>query len=514
MAATTQTNPPSNTENVADVEWALLKATNEKLQLENEDLRKNITWLKEQLKLINQNKFGKKSETSHALQLNLFDDLPAPDDTPADDEEKETVTYTRKKKKKGRNIDTSKLLREQVIHDLDDKTCQDCHSELKKIGEDKSEQIDYIPAQLKVIEHITPKYACKQCETIKSQPKPQGPIPKCMAGSGLLAEVIISKYENHIPLYRRSKMFERDKLLIPDNTLGNWVMGSAEALTPLRDALTQQINQAEYLQGDETPVKVLAEDKKAYMWCYHHPDPGNRFILYDYNLSREGEVVKTKLSQFKGILQTDGYSGYNTFRDEHSKVTNVGCFAHARRKFTDALKVAGQSEAGLATTAIKLIGQLYGIEERGKKLSTEKRLELRQKESVPILDEFEQFIISRRASVPPKSKLGKAFTYAFNQMPYLRRYARFGHVHIDNNLIENLIRPFALGRRNWLFVGNQRGGDASALLYSLIQTCRLNEINARAYLTYVLNQASAMRRGQIDATCLLPQFIDTTLLAS
>lgn len=486
----------------------------ERLQLENEELKRTINWLREQLELNNRTRFGKKSDFVHPdFFPELLDFSLNPDSDVSEDAEEETITYTRKKKKtKGRNIDTSQLPREQVIHDLEDKTCQGCSGKLTQMGQDVSEQLEYIPAQVKVIEHVTLKYTCDDCETIKSATKPQGAIPKCMAGSSLLAEVIISKYENHLPLYRRSKMFEREGIMIPDNTLGNWMAGSAQALKPLLDALMVQRSTVNYLQVDETPVKVLDEDRKGYMWCYLSPDTKNRFVIYDYHLSRSGEVVNTELDGFDGILQTDGYSGYNKFRKPESGVTCLGCFAHARRKFTDALKVAGKTSGGLAKKAINIIGKLYGIESQAKLLSADERLALRQEKSIPLFNAFNQFILEHRQKIPDKSTLGKAFTYAYNQMPYLENTLKFGHTFIDNNLVENIIRPFALGRRNWLFVGNENGGKTAALLYTLIQTCRLNDINARVYLVYVLNQAAAMRRQEVDPTVLLPQFIDTSLL--
>ena len=248
------------------------------------------------------------------------------------------------------------------------------------------------------------------------------------------------------------------------------------------------------------------------MWCYLSPDTDNRFVIYDYHLSRGGAVVNAALDGFSGVLQTDGYSGYNGFRHPDSDVTCLGCFTHTRRKFTEALQVAGKASGSLAKTAINLIGRLYTIEREVKWLPAEERLALREEKSLPVFAKFRQFIVEHRPKVPVQSKLGKAFTYANNQMPYLKNTLLFGFTFIDTNLVENSIRPFALGRRNWLFIGNEKGGKTAALLYSLIQSCRLNDINARAYLVYVLSQADAMRKKEIDPTTLLPQFIDKSLI--
>lgn len=473
--------------------------------------QEKISWWEEQHKLARLKRFGKSSEKLNS-QSQLFDEIEKAEITETIDEQ-ETITYIRKKKTKGRNIDTSKLPRETKLHPLTDeeKNCICCGNMMKQIGEDKVEKLVYIPATIKVIEHIYPKFACKACEQIKSPEKEQGPIPKSMATSSLITEIIISKYERHIPLYRRSQMFARDNIDIPDNTLGNWVMAVSDGLSPLTAAFWDAVKNSHYLQVDETPVKVLAEDKKGYMWCYHGLDPGNRFVLFDYHLSRGQEVPEARLEDFTGILQTDGYTGYNPLR-KRADIINIGCFAHCRRKFTDAAKVAGNTTQGLAGKAISFIGKLYRIETHIKFFSNDNRKAYRQEHAKPILDAFYQWLIDNQSKVLPKSQLGIAFHYAIAQWPTLSTYIHHGEVNIDNNLVENQIRPFALGRRNWLFVGNERGGHAAALLYSLIQTCKINDINTRAYFQYVLDKIPDMRRKNIDPKLLLPQHINPELL--
>ena len=478
------------------------------LQAENDSL-------KEQVKLIRHKQFGKQSEQTHSVQttLSLFDDNES-------DEVTETITpilaskiqvvYERaKKNKNGRNIDTSNLPREQIIHDLTDaeKICS-CGCQLTKIGEDKSEQLELIPAQLKVIEHITPKYTCRDCETIKTAKKQESPIQKCMAGASLIVDVIIKKYDHHLPLYRQSKIFKQDGIDIPDNTLGNWVMGSADVLLPLKKAMREQIILSHYLQADETTVKILCPDKKGYMWAYQSLDPDNKFILFEFDLTRCASVPENRLKDFKGVLQTDGYVGYqNIGKKEH--VIHIGCWDHARRKFVDAIKVS-DNKTGVANNCLTLINSLYDIERDIKELSNEIRYETRQKKSKPILSKI--FQIAKTIKALPKSTLGSAITYLKNNEKYLRKYIEHGNAQISNILTENQIRPFALGRKNWLFVGNEESANKSALLYSLIQSCKINKIDFRKYLVYVLNHAHAMRRGDIDAKSLLPQFIDPVIL--
>lgn len=489
---------------------AEIDALKEQLQKAQQE----ITYFKEQFKLLRHRQFGKQSEKTTA-QYTLFDENECDEviETvePIDDEN-EQVTLSKKKKGTGskRKIDTSTLEKEQIIHDLteEEKTCG-CGNQLQKIGEDKSEKIDFVPAKLKVIEHVTIKYACRQCECIKCANKPESPMPKSMATTNLVTDVVLKKYDEHLPLYRQSKILEREGAIIPDNTLGNWVMGAADALSPLGEALWRQINTSKYLQADETTVKILKPDKKGYMWLYHGLDPGNRFVMFEFDLTRAARVPENRLKYFSGLLQTDGYSGYKNIGTQDS-VTHLGCWDHARRKFVDADKICASKGKGIAAQFVALINKLYKIERRIKNAAVDVRYQMRQSESKPLLDEI--FEKARKLNAPPKSTLGAAITYLKNNAQYLMRYCEHGEAHISNCLAENIIRPFAIGRKNWLFIGNETSANKSALLYSLIQSCKMNKINPRNYLSYVLNQSHAMRRGDIDAKSLLPQFINHDLL--
>ena len=460
--------------------------------------------------------FGKKSEDGDKLGLGeAFDENGAeiPDPSTEEQTTQTVAAYTRTTKPKtGRNIDTSKLPREIVIHELSkvEKHCScGCGIGLVKIGEERSEQLEYIPGSLKVIENVTYKYVCRSCEKFVSANKPEMPIAKSMAAPSLITEVIIKKFEYHLPFYRQAKMFSKDGIEIAANTIGNWYMQAGEILAPLDQALKQQIAQASVLQADETTVKILQKDIKGYMWCYHGCDPGNRFVYFEYNDSRGGKVVSNTLQDFQGILQTDAYSGYNTLRFKEN-VINLGCWAHARRKFAEVIKIS--KSAGKAHEMIKLIAKLYKIESDAhtKKLSFSARQLLRQELAPPILEKINTLITETIA--PAQSALGKAITYTKNQWEYLTRYVNYGNAEIDNNWIENEIRPFALGRKNWLFIGNERSAHVASLFYSIIQTCRMNKIDPRKYLIYVMFNAGKMRRKEIDPATLLPQFIDKQLL--
>ena len=494
-----------------------LQAEVEALKEQLKKANNKIIWFEEQIKLSRHKQFGKQSEQTKSLQtiLPLFDDNESDEITETETSispEKIRVTYEREKKKKtnGRNIDTTNLPREQVIHDLSDaeKIC-DCGCKLTKIGEDKSEQLELIPAQIKVVEHITPKYTCRDCETIKAAKKPEFPIQKCMAGTSLIVDVIIKKYDHHLPLYRQSKILSQDKIDIPDNTLGNWVMGAADVLLPLGKAFWEQIILSHYIQADETTVKILYPDKKGYMWAYHSLDPKNRFIVFEFDLTRAARVPEKRLKNFKGSLQTDGYAAYLKI-GEQKDVTHYGCWDHARRKFVSAIKVSNNNCTGVSAQILALINSLYDIEREIKEKSVDDRHQVRQEKSKPILDKI--FEKARNIKALPKSLLGDALTYLKNNEPYLMRYIDDGRVQISNILTENQMRPFAIGRKNWMFVGNVESANKSALLYSIIQSCKINNIDFRKYLIYVLNHAHAMRRGNIDPKLLLPQFIDPKIL--
>ena len=495
---------------------------NNRLQQNQEALENQISCYIEQIRLGKIRQFGQKSEASGQLELLLsvaFDEtgeIGQAEDQPESDKEEnladsETITYSRKKKTVGRKIDTSKLLREVITHDLSEseKSCSKCGNRLEKFGEDRSEQLEYVPSQLKVIEHICLKYSCRCCETVGSASKPDSPLPKSMAGPSLIAEVIIKKYEWHLPWYRQSKIFAQDGLDIPANTICNWFLQSGEVLEPLSIALKEQINNTRLLQADETPVKVLKDNARGYMWGYHSLEPDNRFILFEYNRSRSGKTASDNLERYHGILQTDGYSGYNSLRARED-IISLGCWAHCRRYFTDVVKIS--SKAGKAHEVVKWITKLYQIEARAREqnLDFTARKELRQSQAPPILQKIREVIT--KSIPPPKSALGKAITYALNQWEELTRYVDHGEAEIDNNLIENQIRPFAVGRKNWLFLGNERSAKIAAFFYSLIQTCRINNIDARKYLIYALTQAAGMRRGEVDPKDLLPQYIDRSLL--
>ena len=454
-------------------------------------------------------RYGKSSEKTSAKQLSLFDE----DDTCTQEEtspEKETLTYTRKKPQRKKPLDTTHLPREKRFIDLNSQEC-DCGQTLVKLGEESREELVFQPAKLYVIEHIRPKYTCRHCNTIKQAPPVLLPINKSKASASLLTTIILNKYKYHLPFYRQSKWFKQYGLSLSDQTIASWVMKAADQLSPLGEAFWGALSKVKALQADETPVKVLRPEKKGYMWLYHSYLPGQRFILFDFHLSRSSKAVNHRLENFKGLLQTDGYSGYNTQRQREG-IISLGCWDHARRKFVDVVKAAGKSKGGKADMVLAKIGKLYALERELKGQSSADRQSLRQKKARPILDGLYQFL--QKIHAPPKSLLGIAVTYCVNQWSDLTRYVDYGDAELSNCWIENQVRPFAVGKRNWLFVGNEASAKKAALLYSLIQSCELNGINPGDYLMTVLNQVHAMRRKTVNPSTLLPHTIDQSSLIS
>lgn len=465
-------------------------------------LTEELNRLKEQLALAQHRRFGKKSELGEPISAG----------------EPSTLTHisahARKKKTKGRLIDLSLLPRWTVYHDLPDgeKICTCCQQPLRHIGKDISEQVEVLPQRLYVQEHVRYKYACAHCKTICMSPKDKAPIPKALAGASLLTEVIINKYQYHLPLYRQSKILASFHAIIPDNTLGNWVMTVGNALMKIYEALWEAVLTARYLQVDETPIKILNPEKKGYLWCYYAPHEGAGLVIFEISLTRGGHVAEERLASYEGLLQTDGYPGYTKLR-KRENIEGFGCLTHARRSFDEVLKISKNKE-GIAAEAIERLKPLYALEAnmRDKKYNFKIRKRLRQKIARPILQDFYRWLKKMAPQVPPKSQLGLAIQYTFNQWPYLIKYLRHGMAEIDTNWVENKIRDIAIGKKNWLFMGNKDSGVVHALFYSLVLSCIANRLNPRLYLHFLIVQIHNIRQGKIDPRQLLPHTIDHGLL--
>lgn len=463
------------------------------LESENELLREENRKLFDQL-------FGRKSEKlfSGSPQLLLFD-MPEID---PEVEVEETVTIeTHCRKKPGRKPLPEDLPRIDVVHDIDEeeKICG-CGTALERIGEEVSEKLDIAPAIIRVVRHIRPKYGCRSCEgvedagsTIKIAPVPPQIIPKGIASGGLLAHILTAKFDDALPFYRQEKQFARLGVEIGRATMCNWAMKAAEACQPLLEMLTGEIRSGPLINIDETTVQVLKEPgrsptTKSYMWIFRGGKEQQPSLVYRYSPTRSGTVASSFIDNYVGAVQTDGYVGYN-FLDASESITHLGCWAHVRRKFMDARK-AGSSKpkkGGSVDVALGYIKKLYAIEKRAKNqdLNIQQLVALRHSEATPMLTKFRKWLEKKSLHVVPKSLLGKAVSYALDQWPRLVRYLDIGYATPDNNLAENAIRPFVVGRKNWLFAGTPEGAEASAIIYSLIQTAKANGLDSYSYLRYL-----------------------------
>jgi transposase len=480
-------------------------------------------FLLEQIRHLRGQLFGRKSEkgtgSEQVQQLPLFD-MPEPNpDGESAPAEQEVVVAAHTRGKRGRKPLPQDLPRVEVVHDLpeDEKICG-CGNGLSRIGEEVSEQLDIIPAKIQVIRHVRPKYACKQCEGVEDEgptvriapPSPQI-IPKSIVTPSLLAHVLTGKFVDAVPFYRQERQFERLGIDVSRASMCNWAMKAATACLPLVNLLQDEILSGHLINIDETTVQVLVEPgrpptSKSYMWIFRRGDPEKPVLLYQYHPTRSGDVAATFLRDFKGYVQTDGYSGYD-FLDSEQDIEHIGCWAHARRKFKDVVKAQGKrrKNIGSADVALGFIGKLYRIDKEARKneLTPEALHRERQEKSKPILDEFHRWLLKRSTQTPPKGLLGKAISYALRQWDRLVGYLQDGRLPIDNNAAENSIRPFVVGRKNWLFAGTAEGAAASAALYSLVETAKANGLEPFSYFRYIFDKLPTVNT-LADLEALLP----------
>ncbi len=456
----------------------------------NAQLQSKVVTLQEQLNLALARRYAASSEKIAPDQIRLFDEAEA--EAQAEPVEEVAITvpeHTRRKR--GRRKLPESLPRIDVIHALTDaeRTCPHDGNALTEIGEVTSEQLDIVPAKIQVIRHIRKQYACTCGHCIKTAPLPAQPIPKSLASPGLLAHITVSKYQDALPLYRQATILKRIGVELPRATLANWMIQAGHLIQPLINLLRDRLLAYDILQMDETPVQVLKEpgktaQSKSYLWVQRGGPPDQPVVLYDYDPGRGAGVPKRLLGDFTGYLQTDGYDGYNAVVQTNG-LTHVGCMAHARRKFSEAVKAQGKTrnkKKGKAHHGLALIQKLYRVEKQARTLTPEDRYGHRQRHARPILDALRAWLDDALPQVPPTSATGKALNYLHNEWYKLIRYLDDGRLEIDNNGAENAIRPFVVGRKNWLFSHSVKGVKASANLYSLIETVKANGLEPYAYL--------------------------------
>lgn len=502
-----------------------LKQAHDALKLDHEQLQglyrealTKLAKLEEERRLDRARRFGASAEAGDH-QYRLFDEAEAHQEASEalDAADLIEVGAHTKRRPKRRPLPED-LPRVVVTHELTDadRICA-CGAEMGVIGEKISEQLDVIPAQVYVLEHHRPTYSCPKCdESIQTAPMPAQPIPKSLASPGLLAHVAVAKYADGLPLYRQSKQFERLGIDLPRNTLATYMVKVGALIDPLVDQLKRHVLDYDLIGMDETPVQVLKEPGKpaqstSYMWVMKGGPPQQPALLYHYAPSRAQSVPEQLLSDYEGYLQTDGYVGYHAVLGNEA-IIGLGCWAHVRRKFMDAKKAlpkVQQSKGNRVQQALSFIGKLYQLERTIRDLEPEEKQQHRQADAIVILERFKTWLTKQ--SVPPKTLLGKAIGYALREWPRLLVYTTDGRLNIDNNLVENAIRPFAIGRKAWLFCDSQAGARASANLYSLIETAKANGINDYAYLKYLFTQLPTATTDEAVQN-LLPWFIDPTCL--
>ena len=384
------------------------------------------------------------------------------------------------------------LPRERVVHEPAC-TCSDCGAPMQRIGEDVAEVLEYVPASFKVVRHVRPKLACARCERIVQVPAPMRPIARGLAGPGLLAHILTSKYADHLPLYRQSQIYARQGVELERSTLADCVGGAAALLEPLVQALERYTLDTGYLHGDDTPVPVLepgrGSTKTGRLWTYVRDgrpwaDVAFPAVFFRYSPDRKGERPESHLKDFAGVLHADGYAGFDRLY-ETGRISEAACWAHVRRKFYDIHESNGSP---VAAEALARIRALYEIEEALRGRAPEERRSARQARAGPRLDELKAWLETTLAKVSAKSALAVAIRYALTRWAALVRYSDDGHIEIDNNAAERALRAVALGRKNYLFAGSDIGGERAAAIYSLIGTAKLNGLDPEAYLREVLSR--------------------------
>jgi transposase len=480
------------------------RAAHAKTQQREARLEQQIRSLLEALRLARHRQFGASSEKAPG-QSELFDEADIPVEELADADVVDEGVAAKPREKAGVRKPLPKHLpRVRRVIDIpeDERQCP-CGCELTAIGEESSEQLDIIPAQVQVIETIRKKNASKACEdTVKTAPKAPVLLPKSIASGNTMAYIIAAKYADGLPLYRLSGILSRYGVDLPRQTLSESVLKVAEKILPLIDHMSAQLQAGPVMHMDETRVQVLNEPDKpaqsqSYMWVQRGGPPGKSIIQFTYDPSRGAAVPGRLLNEYQGALMTDGYAAYRTAL-QNTAMDHLCCWAHVRRKFVEAQKAQPKGKAGRADVVIGLIAKLYAVEKQHKNSDAATRHHNRQERSLPIMTKLHTQLRKYQQQVPPKTAVGRAVNYALDYWPELNRYVENGDWPIDNNPAENAIRPFVIGRKAWLFSNSQRGATGSANLYSLIETAKANGREPYHYLSWLFEKLPTADLDDID----------------
>ena len=453
-----------------------------------------------EMALLKRLKFAAKTEALHADQRNLLED-DLEEDLQAVHEEVEQLKSEAERaprQQPKRQSLPAQLPRQEFKHEPEVTEC--CNAPMRRIGEDVAEKLDYTPGVFSVHRHVRGKWVCACCQTLKQAPVDAHIIDKGIPSTGLLAQVLVAKYADHLPLYRQEAIYARAGVPIPRSTLAHWVGSCGVQLQPLVDALRKEVLAHTVVHADETPVQVLkrgserdGKTHRAYLWAY---TPGRheqmKAVVYDFCESRAGKHASAFLEDWSGTLLVDDFAGYKQLIGE--QITEAGCWAHARRKFFE-LHTANQSQ--IAVQALEQIGQLYEIERQVQNMPTDERLRIRQQQSRSIVDKLKSWLADNRTKVPEGSATAKAIDYSLRRWQALTVFVDDAQVPIDNNWVENQIRPIALGRKNWLFAGSLRAGQRAAAVMSLIQSAKLNGHDPHAYLKDVMDKLPTWPNSRI-----------------
>jgi transposase len=449
-------------------------------------------------------RFGSSSESlESSTQAVLFEAIVADtalEDRAAEEQIKPAAAPSSKRQAVRQALPAS-LPRVERHHEIDATHCA-CGQPLKRIGEEVSEQLDCVPAQFFVLRHIRGKYACACCQTVQAEPMPAQMIDKGIPAPGLLAQVVIAKHDDHLPLYRQTEIYARSGVHIPRSSMAQWIGVCGVRLAPVADALREFILGHDVIHADETPVKLLApgqgKTKRAYVWVYRTTNfVAQRAVLFDFTPGRGGENPRRVLQGFGGTLLSDDFSGYHALAAQG--ITAALCMAHARRKLFDAHALNGSP---IAAQAVALIAKLYEIEREARELDPQARWLLRQQRAKPVADALHAWLTEQRQKLANADATAKAIDYALSNWRALTHYLDDGNVPIDNNAAENAVRPLCVGRKNWLFVGSQQAGERAAVVMSLIESAKLNGYDPWAYLKDVFERLPTLK--QRDLAQLLP----------